>query len=218
VNDGPLSELSCADATARMSLTPSRSGARGEQDAAFRPVIALAFWCCLGISAALFAAVTLAPKLRSYRELRHEYDALERKLAVEERQVQHLQQVADALRNDPDFASELARADFGTDDSEERIPVDPRLNLDDASKLNAAVRQAAADEARGLDSAAVLDTALLDRLCDSPPLRRSLLAAGGFLILVGFTFLSGDARLVTGPDLNTRLRDWLTSRYRKSNT
>jgi Septum formation initiator len=196
----------------------ARESPHADADTAFRPATAFAFWCCLGVSAALFAAVTLAPKLRSYRELRHEYDAIERKLAVEERQVQHLQQVADALRNDPDFASELARADFGTDDSEERIPVDPRLSLEDASKLDATVANATADASTASHSTALLDTPLLDQLCDSAALRRSLLAAGALLILVGFTLLSGDARAPMDPDLDTRLRNWLTSRYRKPQT
>jgi hypothetical protein len=184
---------------------------RDDADAAFRPAAALAFWCCLAVAAALFAAVELSPKLRTYRELRHEYDALETKLTVEERQVQHLESVADALRNDPEFAAELARVDFGTDESEERIPVDPKLNLEDGSRFDNAAGQRVAKT----DPLGILQTPLLDKLCDSRLLRRSLLAAAVLLLLVGFVLFSGDARRLGHADLSARCRQWLAGRYGK---
>jgi hypothetical protein len=189
-------------------------GGADTSDSAFNPAVALAFWCCLALSAVLFAAVALSPKARTYRELRHEYDAIEGKVTFEERQVRHLQQVAEALQNDPDFASELARKDFGTNESEERIAVDPKLSLDDASKLNpSADRVAASGSKPGVDRLALLETPLLDQLCDSPLVRRSLLGAASFLLLIGFTFLSGDRRLAGQADLSTRCRQWLANRY-----
>ncbi len=90
----------------------------------------LAFWLCLFTSAALYATVTLSPKLLAFLTLNREYHANQWKLISLKKQVDHLQKVIDAQKNDPAFAREQARSDFdvaGPD--EQRIPVESYLRL-----------------------------------------------------------------------------------------
>ncbi|MGE5192991.1 MAG: septum formation initiator family protein [Deltaproteobacteria bacterium] len=94
----------------------------------------LAFWLCLFTSAGLYATVTLSPKLLAFLTLNRQYHANQWKLVSLEKQVDHLQKVIDAQRNDPAFVREQARSDFdvaGPDD--ERIPVESHLRLNIAT-------------------------------------------------------------------------------------
>ena len=111
--------------------TPGRGKAARSPTApdGVRPLQSLLFWCCLALSAAIFAAVFLAPRLRTYRGLAREYAVLEGELVASERQVDYLQKVADALSHDRAFAAELARVDFGPSGPEERIAVRPALSF-----------------------------------------------------------------------------------------
>jgi len=90
----------------------------------------LLFWLFLFTAAALYATVTLSPKLLAYMVLDREYRLNQWKLVSQERQVAHLQRVIEAQTNDPAFVREQARADIGVADSDEqRIAVDPHLRL-----------------------------------------------------------------------------------------
>jgi hypothetical protein len=175
----------------------------------------LAFWCCLAVAASLFATVFLAPRLRTFRDLRREYDGLERELVTSERHVDYLQKVVDALRHDPEFAAELARVDFGVSGSEERIPVAPQLSLTGEPPAESVT---AAGAARPFPRN-LLDTPLLDTLSDDRSVRASLLGAASLLLLVAFTFLC-DTRprtVAIDPDCGrTRCRRWLAERYAKA--
>lgn len=175
----------------------------------------LAFWFCLAFSAATLAVVFLSPRLRTYRDLRRQYDGLERELIASEGNVDYLHRVVDALRHDPDFAAELARADFSVAGSEERIAVAPALRLNGAKKD---LEQAAADASRPFPQS-MLDTPLLDSLADNRSVRLSLLGAASLLLLVAFTLLCEKRpglESVESRPWGKRCRRWLADRY--SNT
>jgi hypothetical protein len=183
---------------------PSESG--------FRPFASLAFWCCLAVSAAIFATVFLAPRLRTWRDLQREYDGRQRELIASERQVDYLQKVVEALRHDLQFAAELARVDFGVSGSEERIPVAPALNLSGEPTLE---RETAQAVARPFPQN-LLDTTLIDTLSDDRSIRASLLGAASLLVLVAFTLLCDTRPRLQEIDpvrWRTRCRRWFAERY-----
>lgn len=199
-----------------MSETVNNSETAASVEPAFRPVASLAFWCCLFSAAGLFAALALAPKLHTYRELRREYIGMQQKLVGKERQVDYLQKVADALEHDPEYAAELARIDFGTDETEERIPVDPKLGLSGAVTPNLNAKGLAGSERNG--STDILESPLLDTLSVDRRVRSSLLGATCLLVLVAFTFLCNTARpseTVERIAWSARCRRWLARRYSK---
>jgi hypothetical protein len=178
---------------------------------AFRPLAATAFWVSLFGAAGLFAALALAPKLRTYRELSRDYDTLQRRLVSTEHRTERLAKVADALEHDAQFAAELARVDFDTPGAEERIPVGPQLSLPawDANP-------ASADIATRPSSAALLDGPFLDTLSDDRGVRTPLMAASSLLVLVAVA-LCGERRprrAEADPDATDRgVRGWLARRY-----
>src|SRR5436190_77972 len=90
----------------------------------------LAFWACLFMAAALYAAVALAPKLLAYLALEREFEANQWRLIALDRQVSHLEKVIEAQTHDPAFVREQARSAFDmTSPDEQRIPVDSHLRL-----------------------------------------------------------------------------------------
>lgn len=89
----------------------------------------LLFWLCLVIAVALFASVFLAPKILTWTKLRHDYHSNQLELVAMEKQVQYLDRVADALKNDPQFSEEIARIDFhALEPDTERLSVKNSLN------------------------------------------------------------------------------------------
>jgi hypothetical protein len=196
-------------------MTGERNNAEqdGATEAGFRPFTALAFWCSLFIAAGLFALLALAPKLRTYRELAHEYDSLHRQLVCTERRTECLAKVADALEHDPDFAAELARINFDAPGGDERIPVGPQLRLAawDSEPTLVANHPASL--------AGLLDGPLLNTFSDDRTVRVSLMAAAALLVLVSFAFCG--ERTANRDDKDSRqprvdIRGWLADRYRKS--
>lgn len=90
----------------------------------------LAFWPCLLFAAALYAAVALSPPLLTYLTLRQQHHEGQLRLVSLKDQVDRGQKVIDALKHDPNFAKEMARADFKVaHPDEQRIPVDAALAL-----------------------------------------------------------------------------------------
>src|SRR5262245_29239903 len=90
----------------------------------------LAFWLCLFGAAALYGTVTLSPKLLAFLMLDREYHDNQWKLVSLEKQVERLQKVIDAQKNDPAFVREQARTDFPVArPDEQRIPVESHLRL-----------------------------------------------------------------------------------------
>lgn len=139
------------------------------------------FWVCLFTAAALYATVTLSPKLLAYLALDRECRINQWKLVSQERQVAHLQRVIDAQTNDPAFVREQARSDVGTAaQDEQRIPVDPHLRLN-IETGNSGLPVAHTD----LPGYAVL----LEFVARSRRVGNALLGAAAILVLYAFSRL-----------------------------
>ena len=93
--------------------------------------ISLAFWLTLLLAAGLFAAVSLAPKLAVYLSLEQRHYAQQLELVRLEQQQKELERVIASLKDDPQFAAELARLEFdAVRPGEEILSVDSSLTLD----------------------------------------------------------------------------------------
>lgn len=197
-------------------VPPSVTGGVDRRDAdAERLLPSLAFWFCLAFSAAILAIVFLSPRLRTYRDLRRQYDGLEHELIASEGNVDYFHRVVDALKHDPDFAAELARADFSVAGSEERISVPLALRLNGNQK---GLDSSAPDASRPFPQS-VLDTPLLDSLADNRSVRSSLLGAASLLVLVGFTLLCEKRpgfEAIESSHWAKRGRRWLADRYSRA--
>jgi cell division protein FtsB len=175
----------------------------------------LAFWFCLSVAAAIFAVVFLSPRLRTYRDLHRQYDGLERELVASESNVDYLNRVVEALKHDPDFAAELARADFRVAGSEERFAVAPALRLNGVRTDG----ESATPDAARPPAPSPLDTPMLDSLSDNRSVRSSLLGAASLLVLVAFTLLCQkrpNLESIESARWGDRLRRWLADRYARS--
>jgi hypothetical protein len=91
---------------------------------------ALVCWLALFLAAGLFALVSLSPKLVENQRLREDYEATQIRMVTLERQNAQLARIGDALEQDPEFASELARVHFESESpDEQRIQVSEHLSL-----------------------------------------------------------------------------------------
>ena len=197
----------CLPDSALCPLPPAPSPPEG-----FRPLPALAFWFCLGISAAIFSIVFLAPRLRTYRALKRQYDGLQTELIAAESHVDYLHKVVDALRDDPQFAAEMARVDFGVAGTEERIPVAAPLSLHGERMTDSMPTQSMAQPF----PQSLLGTTFLDPLSDDRSVRGSLLGAASLLVLVAFTLLCDTRANLVNVDpgrWRARCREWFVDRY-----
>ena len=144
-------------------------------------IASLAFWLCLVVAAALFASVTLAPRLVTYLELRKEYQANQEQLVGLEGRTQYLEKVVDALRSDAQFAAEVARIDFdAARPGDERIAVDKSLSLS-IPRYDPPPAAAAADAPWYVPATRFL--------AGNPSLRPLMLAVAAALVVVAFTYL-----------------------------
>jgi hypothetical protein len=159
------------------AATPHSSGAATRYDW----IASLAFWLCLVVAAGLFASVTLAPRLAAHVELKKEYQANQVELVGMENRMQYLEKVAEALKNDPEFAAEVARIDFdAARPGDERIAVDKTLSLSAPRYELGNVPDAEAPPWYG---------PAVQVLARSAALRPLTLIVAGALVLVAFTFL-----------------------------
>jgi cell division protein FtsB len=146
----------------------------------------LAFWLCLFTAAALYATVTLSPKLLAFLTLNREYHANQWKLVSLMKQVDHLQKVIDAQKNDPAFVREQARSDFDVaSPDEQRIPVDSHLRLNIGTG-NADLAVAAAE--------LPWYSPLLATVARSRSVANTLLGTAALLILYAFALLYDRAK------------------------
>ncbi len=148
--------------------------------------MSLAFWLCLFVAAGLYATVTLSPKLLAFLTLNHQYHANQWKLVSLKKQVDHLQKVIDAQKNDPAFVREQARTDFDVaSPDEQRIPVDSHLRLNiGTGKANLQVAPA--------DSPWY--SPLLAAVARSRNISTALLGIAAFLVLYAFALLYDRAK------------------------
>lgn len=142
--------------------------------------ISVLFWCGLGVSAVLYAALLLSPRCLQYEQLRLRYQQNAAELMRLRQTTEHLSQVAHALRTDQEFlarvaASELSAVPVGGT----HVPVGESLGYD--------ARIPARD--RSLVTPATLPwyVPVLETLAQVPEVRlRCLLAAA---ILLGLSFV-----------------------------
>lgn len=93
-------------------------------------LVSVAFWMCLFSSAALFASVSLAPRLVEWHELQLSTLDRQQQLVELEMHIQHLGHVAHALEHDPHFRAEVTRREIGGESDASSIPLDKSLTVD----------------------------------------------------------------------------------------
>lgn len=163
-----------------MSSAPANSGPTqaAPSDSWSGVVISLAFWLTLFIAAAIFAAVSLAPKLAAYLALQEKHLSQQLELVALEQQQTELERVIAALKDDPQFAAELARLEFDAiRPGEEILSVESSLALDPNSRL-ATVITPSAQQSTLKPWVAVL--------AEQGSLRSGLLVGAGLLVLLAF--------------------------------
>lgn len=142
--------------------------------------ISVLFWCGLGASALLYAALLLSPRFLQYEQLRLRYQQNAAELMRLRQTTDHLARVAHALRTDPDFltrvaASELSAVPVGGT----HVPVGESLGYD--------ARIPARDRSRPKSAALPWYLPILETVAQAPDVRlRCLLAA---VILLGLSFV-----------------------------
>jgi hypothetical protein len=93
-------------------------------------LVSIAFWLCLFSSAALFASVSLAPRLVEWHELQLSTLDRQQQLVELEMHIQHLDKVVHALEHDPHFREEVTRREIGSGADDASIPLDKSLTVD----------------------------------------------------------------------------------------
>lgn len=94
-------------------------------------IVSLAFWVSLLFSATLYGVVYLAPRWHTHLLLEQAVREKSAQLQAYEARNRKVKGIVEALRNDSDFALELARNAFRTPSAgEERFATDEALSLD----------------------------------------------------------------------------------------
>ena len=174
-----------------ISNTADRSN-RSSPETISGMVVSLLFWASLLSAAFLFAAVSLSPKILETMRLQDDYDGTQFRLVQVEQQNEQLQRVVDAIRQDPDFATEMTRIEFdAVRQGEEIIPVDAELRLSPRDLTQ-------------MRTPAIVPRAwyrpLLVPFAENDSLRMSLLGTAAVLILVSFTWMQpSSARQLARP-------------------
>lgn len=174
-----------------------------------------AFWGTLLVAGALFASVSLAPKLKTLSAHRQTWLANQQRIATLQQQAVELERIAAALEHDPAFAAELARVEFDARrPGEERIAVDSELQLGGEDHPSPASPAAA----RPPGGTWTIPAFLLEPLATHTTLRASLLALAATLAVTAFLLLheqqSGTVRLIF-EGTRTMTREVL-ERYRRT--
>jgi cell division protein FtsB len=149
--------------------------------------LSIGFWLCLFCGLGLFAAAFLAPRLVARDRLSQELVASSQRLQEAEQRYRQMQRTIEALRTDPEFASELARVQLDAVRSGEevlRVPAGMGLQLTDSLPAQQIVP--AEGVAGGLASSPV--TQFAKYLDSRPRLRWTMLGLSGALVLLGFGF------------------------------
>lgn len=85
--------------------------------------ISIAFWSTLLVSAVMYAAVSLSPKLADWISVRQQHAANAVRLQALEDEADYLERVAAALKSDPEFAHRLLHATQSGAAQNEFVPV-----------------------------------------------------------------------------------------------
>ena len=171
--------------------------------------VSLAFWLTLLAAIGAYSLVALSPKLVSFIQLRHDYQATQMRLVSLEHEVDDLDQVVDSLSRDPDFVRKLASVEFGARrPGEERIPLDEHLQL--SIRDNDPVFEMPADSLPWYGSA-------IHPFAVNPRLRGTILLAAGLLLVFAFMFLQPTSQLAVATEETSteNAAGGLLSRYRR---
>ena len=167
------------------------------------PLVALGFWLCLIVSAALYALCALSPRIVEWTSLQHRSVENQVELIGLQNQIKHLERVAAAIETDPEFAARLARSEFGgVARSGEQIPLPPALDYDPRVP-----REIKRPQVAGLP----WYLPLLQRITDDGELRLRALGAAACLTLFAFLFLQ--ERSLGILRMPARLANRVASRY-----
>ena len=90
-------------------------------------LMSIAFWSALLVSAVMYAAVALSPKLADWISVREQHAANAVRLQELEDEVDYLERVSAALKNDPEFAHRLVQATQSGSTENEFVPVSGSL-------------------------------------------------------------------------------------------
>lgn len=146
--------------------------------------VSLAFWVSLLMSAGLYAAATLAPKVTALESREQELRAQAARVETRVAEVDRLLREAHALETDGDYLAAVARRRLGVRNSDELV-------LESSS----GAAPAAAERLPTLPAPTRFASALA-MLSRDGLLRSRLLVASAALILFAFTFLHARSRSV----------------------
>lgn len=90
-------------------------------------LMSVAFWSALIVSAVMYAAVSLSPKLANWISVRHQHATNALRLQELEDEADYLERVAAALKSDPEFAHRLVQATQAGKPQNEFVPVSNNL-------------------------------------------------------------------------------------------
>jgi hypothetical protein len=77
-----------------------------------RAIGSLLFWLCLFAAVGMYGVCAVSSRVVTWAELDREYRTRQAALVGRQREVRHLQSVADALENDPAFGERLAQSEL----------------------------------------------------------------------------------------------------------
>jgi len=147
-------------------------------------LVSLAFWIVLVAAGGLYALVTLAPDWLVLGDLA-EREAMNRVVETRlEHQIEYLERIRDSLRNEPGYATELARLDVGdVRPDENRLTVDESLRLAPLQAVTTSTSPTAAAAGKWTARPAVA------ALAQNNTLQITLLVIAAAMVLFAFTAL-----------------------------
>ena len=143
--------------------------------------ISLAFWLTLGVAASLYAVVSLAPGLRTLQDLSLRHFDNQVELVTLEERIAYLERVRQALEDNPEFATELARRD-----QQAARPGENRLSGDKSLQL---VPRLTSSSGPALAPWGQWSQPLVTMLAGNTAVRTALLVTAALLVLFAFALL-----------------------------
>jgi hypothetical protein len=165
---------------------PQQFASEGDGRAGLSPAtsigISIAFWLTLGLSVAMFAPLTLAPRIVERARLAQRFLENQVEEARLKREVDHFTAVATALETDPDFVARVAGTEL------ESVPAGGlTIRVDDRLGYDARVPQRAV---RMETPPLPWYVPFFESLAEPSPLRRHWTLATVGLVAVAFLFLN----------------------------
>lgn len=173
------------------------------------------FWLVLLVAAALYASVSLAPKILIWQRWQDFYVDQRFQLVEREDQLAALERMVAALEDDPQFVTELAR-----------LEIDAPSADAESLRMNAELSH----DPRELPTSTSIPRAIetttswqpwLQVLATQASLRNGLLTAAAILVITAFTFLHDGSETLRArqdnlPDSKLSLREFWQKRYQNN--